>query len=76
MTTMDKPVRRKTVQRYRITLARAFPDAISGKQLVVELANNGSADLLRIREAGRRKWIEMDVAELYRIGLIKTAKRG
>ena len=43
---------------------------------MVELTNNGHADLLRIREAGRRAWVEFDVAELYRRGLIAQSNGG
>lgn len=73
MTDMDKTVRRKTVQAYRVTITSATPSP-DGRKLVVELTNNGSADLIRIREAHRRKWIEFDVAELYRKGLLATVR--
>jgi len=69
MTDLDKPVRRRTVSGYRITVTSAEP-CQSGRRLIVELANNGKADLIRIREAGRRSWVELDVAGLYRRGLL------
>ncbi len=73
MTDMDKRVKRRTCHAYRIALTTARPDP-SGRRLVVELSNNGCADLVRIRESGRRTWLEFDVAELYRKGLIAEAR--
>jgi len=69
MTGMDKAVRRSTVDHYRITITGAHPDP-TGRKLVVELSNNGHGDLIRIREARRRKWVTFDVATLYRKGII------
>lgn len=74
MTDMDKKVKRRTVSPYRITISGAYPDML-GRKLVVELAGGPHGDMIRIREAGRRKWVELDVAETYRKGLIATARR-
>jgi len=70
MTDMSHSVPRTTVAPFRITVSGAYRD-VNGRKLVVELAGGEHGDLLRIREAGRRTWVELDVAELYRRGLIR-----
>ena len=75
MTAFDRTVKRRTVEAYRVTVTGAYPDRLTGRKLVVELTHNGNADLVRIRESGRRTWVELDVAGLYRRGLIAQAKQ-
>ena len=75
MTSMNRKVRRRTVEAYRVTVTGAYPDKIGGRRLVVELYHNGQADMVRIREAGRRTWVEFDVGELYRRGLMAQVRR-
>jgi hypothetical protein len=74
MTGMDRPVKRRTVTPYRVTVTGVYPDP-QGRKLVVELTGDGHGDLIRIRESGRRKWVELDVAELYRKALIAESRR-
>jgi len=74
MTTIERTVRRRTCTAYRITLSGAYPDA-GGRPLVVELRGGPHGDHIRIREAGRRTWVDLDVAELYRRGLYSKARK-
>lgn len=78
MTTLDgRGVRRRTPRNYRVTISGARPDD-SGRALVVELRSDQTGDYVRIREAGRRRWVTLDIPELYRRALISEArgKRG
>ena len=75
MTKLTKPVRRSTASGYRVTVTGAWPDD-AGKPLVVELAAEGRAAVVRIREQGRRSWVTLDIGELYRRGLIAQSKVG
>jgi poly-gamma-glutamate capsule biosynthesis protein CapA/YwtB (metallophosphatase superfamily) len=72
VTGFDKAVRRKTLGKYRIAIGGAVR-AESGKPLVVELHGDQAGDWLSIREAGRRYRLTLDVAELYRMGLMAQA---
>ena len=74
MTPLTKPITRRTVTRYRITVSGCYADQTGGRPLVVELASNKNGDILGIREAGRRTWVRYDIGELYRKGLIKKAR--
>jgi hypothetical protein len=74
MTTMDRPVTRRTIQGYTITLTGAYPSP-SGRRLVATLRGDGAGDWLEIREAGRRQRVVLDIAGLYRKGLIAQAKQ-
>lgn len=78
MTGMDKRVRRATVNAYRITVQGAMASD-TGRKLVAELTGNQAGDFLRLREAGRRTWIELSIPDLYRRGLlamcVKKAKK-
>ena len=69
MTGMDKRVRRATVNSYRITVSGAMASD-TGRKLVAELAGNQAGDYIRLREAGRRTWIELSIPDLYRRGLL------
>jgi hypothetical protein len=72
---MERRVRRISVNPYRITVSGAIASE-SGRKLVAELVGNQAGDYLRLREAGRRTWIELSIPELYRRGLLAmTAKR-
>lgn len=73
MTGMNKRVRRKTVLRYRVTVTSAAPDP-TGREIVAELAGSDHGDMLRLREAGRRTWVELSIPDLYRKGLLAQAR--
>lgn len=72
MTDMDRAVRRRTVNAYRVTVTGSQVD-LTGRRLVVELRGDAGGDFLRIREAGRRAWVELEIAGLYRRGLLAQA---
>ena len=69
MTDLNKPIRRRTVNAYRVSITGAQVDT-SGRRLVVELRGDAGGDFLRIREAGRRGWVELEIAGLYRRGVL------
>ena len=71
MTTFDKPVTRRTVARYRVTVAGAVPGG--DRQIVAQLHGDATGDWLTLREAGRRHRVTLDIAELYRKALIAEA---
>ena len=74
MTSFEKRVRRVTLGSYRITVSGAdrWP---TGRRLVVELYGDNNGDYVSIREAGRRHRVVLDVAGLYRRGLLATTKK-
>ena len=74
MTSMERRVRRISVNPYRITVSGAIASE-SGRRLVAELAGNSAGDFLRLREAGRRTWIELSIPDLYRRGLLAMTKK-
>jgi hypothetical protein len=71
MTGMDKGIKRRTVNPYRIGISGSWIDQ-GGKKLVVELEGDERGDFVRIREEGRKasSSVVFDVGELYRKGLI------
>jgi len=73
MTSMDKPVTRRTRNAYRISVSGAYPEP-SGKRLVVTLHGDERGDWISIREHGRRQSITLDVAALYVRGLVSLAQ--
>tara|TARA_Y100000310_G_C20355490_1_gene656442 strand:+ start:130 stop:399 length:270 start_codon:yes stop_codon:yes gene_type:complete len=76
MTEFDKPVKRRTVGRYRSTIVGAFPDP-GGKKYVVELGDpealGRGVDVIRIREAGCRTFVLVDPGTLFVKGMIAQA---
>ena len=75
MTTgFDKPVRRRTVGTYKFTVSGPMPHS-EGRKLIVELAGDVHGDLVRIREEGCQRWVELDVARLYHRGLVTMASK-
>ena len=76
MTSFDKPVKRVTVGKYRFTVQGPLVHS-EGRRLVVELSGNEHGDLVRIREEGRKTWVELDASRLYHRGLMTMAgKKG
>ena len=71
---MARPTRRTTLQAYRVTVTGARPDP-TGRRLVAELAGTPAGDFLRLREAGRRTWVTLDLAELYRRALLAATRK-
>ncbi len=74
MTGFDRPVRRRTVGKYRVTVTGAMTSP-SGKHFIVELRGDEHGDLVAIREERRRQWVELDVPGLYVRGLLAQARR-
>lgn len=72
MTDFDRPVTRRTVNAYRVSLSGAYLSD-TGRRLAVTLHGGKDGDFLTIREAGRRTAVTLDVAELYRRGLMAQA---
>ena len=72
MTGFDRPVSRKTLRSYRVTISGVCVSP-TGKALVATLRGDSQGDHLIIREAGRRHRVTLDVAELYRRGLLAQA---
>ena len=77
MTTFDKPVRRVTLGSYRVTISGVLADT-NGRRIVAMLHGDHAGDYLSLREHGRRFTVTLNIAELYRRGLIagmQAAKR-
>ena len=73
MTDFDKPVTRRTVNAYRVGLTGAVASP-SGRRLAVTLHGDPHGDFVTIRESGRRFAVTLDIAELYRRGLMAQAR--
>ena len=75
MTPMIRPVRRLTLNAYRITIQGTILTD-TWRKLVAELAGDQSkGDYLRLREAGRRLTVSLSIADLYRQGLLSVARQ-
>jgi len=76
MTDFNKRVTRRTMGAYRMTVTGAIP-CPTGKRLCVTLhqGDNGEGDFITIREAGRRYRVTLNVAELYRRGMLADTAR-
>jgi len=74
MTSFDRPVRRRTIGKYRVRVTGVSPSP-TGRRLIVELRGDEHGDLIAIREERRRQWVELDVPGLYLKGLVAKARR-
>lgn len=81
MTRLNKPVSRRTLSAYQISISGVVRG--QGRSLVATLHGDPqTGDWLTIRESGRRVAVTLDLAGLYRRGLLaqvqadRTAKRG
>lgn len=74
MTDFDKRVRRRTIHAYRIGIS-GVSQSLTGNRIVAELHGDQGGDFITLREAGRRYRVTLDIAELYRRGMIAEAAK-
>ena len=71
-TSFKSSVIRETIKKYRIGITCASVDATSsGKHIHVQIGRKDiDVDIIRLKFKGDHKWVELDVAELLRRGVI------
>jgi hypothetical protein len=70
----DKPVTRRTTNKYRFSISGAYPSP-EGKRLIVELSSNAHGDFIKIHEERLQTFVELDIAQLYAKSLLSQASK-
>ena len=70
----SKPVTRRTMRAYRMTIAGVLRDVPGARRIIVTLHGDDRGDWITLREAGRRMRVTLDIGELYRRGVLSAAK--